>query len=370
MNQRTIRWGILGAANIARKNWKAIRNSGNSIVAAVASRDPARAQQFIDECQLDAPFNPPPLAVGGYQELLSRPDIDAVYIPLPTGIRAEWVIRAAEAGKHILCEKPCGIDASQVRQMLAACDKHRVQFMDGVMFMHSARMPRLRAVLDDGHSVGTIRRITSQFSFFGPEEFLQHNIRVSQELEPLGALGDLGWYNIRFSLMAMSRQLPTHMSGRLLQEYGRGDGQGKVPLEFSGELFFADGASASFYCSFRTQNQQWAIISGTHGSIHVRDFVLPFYGSESAFEVSIPHFYTRGCSFHMEDHNTRYAVAEYSDGEINSQETNMIRTFASLVQSGQLDASWGEIALQTQRVLDGCLRSAREQGRLVAISEV
>src|SRR6185369_7862941 len=109
MPQPLCRWGILGTANIARKNWKAIRNAGNSTVVAVASRDRARAQTYIDECQAHVPFAPAPAACGSYAELLDRRDVDAVYIPLPTGVRKEWVIRAAEAGKHVLCEKPCGV---------------------------------------------------------------------------------------------------------------------------------------------------------------------------------------------------------------------------------------------------------------------
>src|SRR5438105_4658062 len=108
MSDPLCRWGILGTANIARKNWKAIRNAGNATLAAVASRDRRRAQTFIDECQTSVPFAPAPSACGTYEELIERKDVDAVYIPLPTGIRKEWVMRAAAAGKHILCEKPCG----------------------------------------------------------------------------------------------------------------------------------------------------------------------------------------------------------------------------------------------------------------------
>ena len=183
---------------------------------------------------------PAPSACGSYEELLARKDIDAVYIPLPTGIRKEWVIRAAEAGKHVLCEKPCGVDqrrrAAHARRLPP---RTSVQFMDGVMFMHSRRLPLLRQVLDDGHSIGTIRRIASQFSFMAPADFLEQNIRVSSELEPLGCLGDLGWYNIRFSLWTMNEQLPE----RVMRPDARPARPRRQPaslcrLEFSGELFF------------------------------------------------------------------------------------------------------------------------------------
>ncbi|MEY2467177.1 MAG: hypothetical protein QOD03_1698, partial [Verrucomicrobiota bacterium] len=91
-----LRWGILGTAKIARKNWKAIRHSDNSIVTAVASRNVERSRQFIAECQREDSFESMPLAFGSYEELLASREVDAVYIPLPTGLRKEWVIRAAE----------------------------------------------------------------------------------------------------------------------------------------------------------------------------------------------------------------------------------------------------------------------------------
>src|SRR5262249_35915248 len=160
-----------------------------------------------------------------------------------------------------------------LRAMLDACRTTGVQFMDGVMFMHSARLPLLRRVLDDGESVGPLRRIASQFCFAAPAEQFRGNIRMSNDLEPLGCLGGLGWYNLRFALWVMNYQMPERVSGRILAEDG--SGAAPVPMEFSGELFFPGGVSGSFYCSFRTQNQQWAHVSGTGGSVHVPDFVLP-----------------------------------------------------------------------------------------------
>jgi predicted dehydrogenase len=364
MPSSVCRWGILGAANIARKNWKAIRLAENATLTAVASRDPARAKQWLDACQAESPFPVPPAACS-YDDLLKRPDVDAVYIPLPTGVRREWVVRAAGAGKHVLCEKPCGPDAGELRLMLDACAANRVQFMDGVMFMHGKRLPLLRSVIDDGETVGQLRRIATQFTFAAGEQFLTSNIRVSNALEPLGALGDLGWYNIRFSLFVMKYQVPARVSGRMLTEYGTG--AAPVPLEFSGELFWPDGVSASFYCSFNTELQQWAHVSGTKGSIALRDFVLPYFGCESEFIADRPVFNVKGTSYHWESHPKRYAVTEYSDGAVDAQETNMIRTFSGLVLGGRPDPTWGEIALKTQRVLDACLASARSGGTVIEV---
>ena len=99
-----LRFGILGAAGIARKNWKAIFHSGNCEVVAVASRDVERGRKFIVESQAQVPFATTPAVFGSYEELLASPDADAVYVPLPTGLRKEWVMCAAAAGKHVICE--------------------------------------------------------------------------------------------------------------------------------------------------------------------------------------------------------------------------------------------------------------------------
>jgi predicted dehydrogenase len=363
MAARLCRFGILGASNIARKNWDAIRNAPNATLAAVASRSRQRAEQFIAQCQAAAPFTQPPEAME-YEQLIGNRDIDAVYIPLPTGVRKQWVLRTAAAGKHVLCEKPCGSNSSEVAEILAACRASGVQFMDGVMFMHSSRLAAMRRTLDDGQSIGNLRRIMSQFSFLGSDEFLLKNIRTSHELEPLGCLGDLGWYNLRFSLWAMNYQMPTHASGRILSAAGR-SGANQVPIEFAGELLFDGGRSAGFYCSFNAENQQWAIISGTKGALHIQDFVLPFYGSEACYTVSQPHFEIRGCQFNMEGRTHQHSIQEYSNNAPDSQETNLFRHFAELVLSSKPDPTWGEIALKTQRVVDACLQSARQDGKLV-----
>lgn len=370
MSDQAVRWAIMGTASIARKNWKSIWNAENANLVAVASRDSKRADAFIDECQRLVPFATRPEAVAGYESLLARQDIDAVYIPLPTGIRKEWVIRAAESGKHVLCEKPCGCNTEEVQAMVDACRRNHVQFMDGVMFMHSARLSQLRQVLDDGKTIGQLKRISTHFSFLAADDFRKANIRVSSELEPLGCLGDLGWYNIRFILWALGWKNPTSVTGRILAEHGRGDSPAAVPMEFSGELFFSNGASASFYCSFVTEHQQWVHLSGTRGFLTVPDFVLPYFGGEVAFETNNPSFEQFGSDFNMVSHARRIACPEYSSGFPRAQETNLIRNFSQIVCSGQIQPVWSEIALQTQRVMDACLRSARQGSAEVGLPTV
>lgn len=364
-----IRWGILGTANIARKNWKAIRLAGNSTVVAVASRELERSRRFVAECQAEVPMDTVPHAFGFYEELLSCDDVDAVYLPLPTGVRKEWVLRAAKAGKHVVCEKPCASSVADLREMVAACRLHRVQFMDGVMFLHSRRLERLREVLDDGQSVGQVRRIATAFAFRQSPEFFVGNIRTQSALEPHGCVGDLGWYCIRFALWLMNWQMPVEARGRLLAEHRRVDSAAAVPTAFSGELVFAGNVSAGFYCSFLTETEQWAQISGTRGCLRVPDFVLPVAGTEVAFEVQQTRFQVEGCDFRMEAHPRRVAVAEWSHGHASAQEANLFRHFAEQVRSGTLNSMWPESALKTQTVLAACLDSARADGRATPCGE-
>jgi predicted dehydrogenase len=356
----TCRWGILGAAGIARKNWQAIALAGNATLTAVASRSRDRAREFVDRCQAACPHPKAPAAVEGYEELLARTDVDAVYLPLPTGVRKEWVIAAAAAGKHVLVEKPVGVTAGDVREMLAACESRGVQLMDGVMFMHGRRLEALRLALDDGESVGRVRRIATQFSFNGDEAFFRDDIRLHGGLEPHGCLGDLGWYNLRFTQWVMRYERPTHVYARELASAARPDSPSRVPTEMSGELRFRGGVSASFYCSFVTENQQWANVGGTKGFVHVPDFVLPFFGEESRFEVTRSSFEIRGCDFDMQRRSRTVAVAEYSNSHPTSQETRLFRAFSDLVLAKKVDPRWGEIALETQVLVDACRRSARE----------
>ena len=365
MNNPKLRWGLLGTADIARKNWQAIQLSGNGTITAVASRDLERSRRFIAACQTEAPMDEVPQALGSYEDLLASPTVDAVYVPLPTGLRKTWVLRAARAGKHVVCEKPCAPSVADLREMLQACQQHGVQFMDGVMFMHSRRLDLLRQILDDASNLGQVRHIASAFTFRQAPEFFAGNIRMHSELEPLGALGDLGWYCIRFVLWALQWRRPRQVTGHLLSQSRRPDSPADVSTEFSGTLLFDDGVSSDFYCSFLTETEQWVKISGTRGCVELDDFVLPFAGKEVGFDVHHADFQVRGCDFRMEPRPQRYAVAEPSHGHADAQEANLFRHFATQVRSGQLDPDWPEAALKTQLVTCACLDSARAGGRPV-----
>ena len=375
--QAICRWGILGTAAIARKNWKAIRVSGNGTVVAVASRNRQRAEEFIQSCDAEIPMHEKVAAIEGYDAILTREDIDAVYLPLPTGIRKEWVLKAARAGKHVLCEKPIANNLDDAREMIEACAKARVQFMDGVMFEHNARMDSLREAISDCDGFGRLRRIQTHFSFPGDDTFKQSNIRAQSDLEPHGCLGDLGWYCIRFTLAMTGGDLPTHVSARTLRRFGSSLAAGEKeplcdevtgpPAEFSGELFFANGVTAGFYCSFFSSNQQTAVLSGDRGYVCVDDFVLPFRGGQSMWSSHHHDLQIDNCRWNYLSRSRSHAVDQYDSGESNAQEVNMVRELGSIAIRGALQPPLAAVSLATQVVLDACRHSDACDGERIQL---
>ena len=352
--------GFLSTAGIGKKNWKAIFHSGNCVVSAVASRGVEKSRAFIDDCQRECAFEQKPVAFGSYEELLASKQVDAIYFPVPTGLRKEFVLRAAQNGKHILCEKPCASSAAELDQMLDACHQNNVQFLDGVMFMHSSRLAKVRAVLDDHQSVGLIRRISSAFSFYPGEEFFQSNIRANGTLEPAGCLGDLGWYSIRFTLWTLNWQMPVAVSGKILSQSENRPGRPSAPTEFSAELYYPGGVTADFYSSFTAAKQQWAHVSGQKGWLRLPDFVHPFNTYEPAFEVN-EKFITVAS-----DVKCPPGVDPALMGHATSQDTCMWRHFAAQIFTGKFNADWPMWAAKTQKVLDACHESAK-QGKVIEL---
>lgn len=334
----SLRWGILSTARIVRLNWDALLESGAARLVALASRDLAKAESFVDEMQANSPWPEKPVALGSYEALLERADIDAVYIPLPTGIRKEWVLKAAAAGKHVLSEKPCAVSAADLREMIACCEQNGVMFMDGVHFMHDPRFARLGDMLADGESIGDVKRISSAFTYRGGEEFAAQDIRGDASLEPSGCLGDLGWYCLRASLWAMDWQMPVRVSARVLETASHPDGTTAI-MAFSGDLDFPEGATAAFHCSFLSPLQKWLRISGTAGNLYVPDFVRPLPEYDTDWELN-----------HVGEPRSKTLGMK--------SEARMYKTFAAAALADTPDRRWAEYSLKTQILQDACVRSA------------
>ena len=178
----TVRVGIMGCASIARKNARAIIRSERCTLVAVASRELPKADAFCDELKLDRSVrrmgSGDAVSMDSYSHLLVDSNVDAVYIPLPTKLHKEWVSKAAAAGKHILVEKPVGVNAKEVEEMIEACRAANVAFMDGTMFVHHQRFKQVERLFAD--TLWQPKRVTSAFTFAAPIDFLAGgNIRTN-----------------------------------------------------------------------------------------------------------------------------------------------------------------------------------------------
>eukprot|EP00960_Hanusia_phi_P040600 754556-Hanusia_phi.AAC.1 len=131
---KSVGWGILGTADIARKVVRAVSRAANSRLVAIGSRTMERVESWCEQNQIPTDV----VRYGNYEEVLRDGKVDVVYIPLPTSMHKEWVAKAAEAGKHVLCEKPVGMNVQEVEEMIACCQHNNVQFMDGTSSKHEA----------------------------------------------------------------------------------------------------------------------------------------------------------------------------------------------------------------------------------------
>jgi predicted dehydrogenase len=346
---------VLGTANIARKNIRAIGEAAGIVVTAVGSRNPEKAKTYCQEVAL-----PPSTICCSYKEALANPDIDAVYLPLPTALHLEWVSLAAAAGKHILCEKPVAVDPAELKTIESAASS--VVLMDGVMFMHNERLSSIRSSLQGGR-VGKAgaRHVSSCFTFRGSASFFAENIRVKKAGDPLGCLGDLGWYNIRVSLAAFDWAMPSRASGTIASQTDEG-----VPLSMSASLRWDDGRTATFTCSFTHALQQWCRIAGDDAVIAMDDFVIPHHPTTSKFKIVSEDFAEEAafCRRHEEE-----VVIEGG----KPQEVLMWEAFAARVQeaktSGEVPKPSLTYEAMTQLVTDAVLRSARSGGAEVDVAQ-
>jgi predicted dehydrogenase len=255
--RKRLGWGILGAAKINEKLAPAFAKSGYAELRAIASRTPERAREAASELGI-------PIAYGCYEELLADPAIDAVYIPLPNTLHAEWTIRAAERGKHVLCEKPTATTADEAQRMVEACARHGVRLMDGTMWPHHPRTVLARRILDSGR-IGEVQRVHAVFTF-AMRPLDPANIRLQPNLGG-GSLLDLGWYCVYAIRWAFSAE-PVRAFAVTRQAHG-------VDIEATALLTFADGRAASFECGFTMPLRQHVEIVGPEGVLWIRDLWLP-----------------------------------------------------------------------------------------------
>jgi D-xylose 1-dehydrogenase (NADP+, D-xylono-1,5-lactone-forming) len=241
-----LRLGILGTANIARAFITGVRPSATVKVLAVASRDSAKAASFAGEMNL-------PRHYGSYEALLADRDIDAIYNPLPNSLHAEWSIRATEAGKHVLCEKPLAATAAEARAMFEAARRRGVQLVEGYPYRAQPQTLKLKELLDAG-ALGRVQLIQASMGFIMTNAA---NIRLSSDLAG-GALMDIGVYPVSLARM-VAKERPLQVSA--LAQWA----DSAVDRSLAATIEFPGGLLAQVGCTFSTMTYRQALIAGSDG---------------------------------------------------------------------------------------------------------
>ncbi len=316
-------WGILGVAKINHRLLPAFRFAPRAELRAVASRDLERARAAALASDI-------PVAYGGYEALLDDPKIQAVYVPLPNSLHAEWTRKAADRGKHVLCEKPLAPTATEAAEMVEYCHSKGVCLMDGFMWPHHPRTARLRRLLDSG-AIGGVRHVSATFTFPLPPD--PSNIRLQPALGG-GSLLDVGCYPVYGFRWAVGVE-PARVYARARYDHD-------VDVDMVGLAWLPDGRSASFDCGFTQGLRGWMEISGTEGSVFVPEMWVP--GRRANFLVR------------REGRDPEEVVVEGED-----QIAHMIDDFCRAVTEGLPVRPAPDEAVKTLHVLDALARSAREQ---------
>jgi predicted dehydrogenase len=244
-----LRIGILGCAHIARQFSRDVASSRQARVVAVASRDADTAAAFARGQGIGHHY-------GSYEALLSDDEIDAVYVPLPNSLHAEWAIKAAEAGKHVLCEKPLALGCDEARAMFDAAKRHGVMLLEAYPYYFQPQTGAMLELLRQG-AIGRVRSIQASFGFTLSSP--QGNIRMNPELGG-GALLDAGSYPLSLIRLVMGCAPQRVQADASWAESG-------VDMSLAATLYYADGARAQLSCAMDTASHRLAHVVGTQGAI-------------------------------------------------------------------------------------------------------
>jgi predicted dehydrogenase len=326
-----VRWGVLGVARIAvNKVAPALQRGSDSTVAAIASRSLAKAQEAAAQLGI-------PKAYGSYEELLADPDVEAVYNPLPNHLHVPWSVRAAEAGKHVLCEKPVALNAAEARTLLAVRDKTGVLIQEAFMVRSHPQWLAVRELVRGGR-IGELRAIHGFFSYFNRDPSNVRNVATMGG----GGLLDIGCYPVTLSRFLFDSE-PRRVVASLERDPDFG-----VDRLVSAILEFAGGVAA-FTCSTQLVPYQRMQILGSKGRIEVE---IPFNAPLD-----------RPCRIFVDDGRDVFGTGIEATGfETCNQYTLHADLFSRAVRSGGPAPVPLEDAVANMEVLDALVRSASSGG--------
>jgi len=251
-----VRWGMLGTGRIGMRALIPAIQAANATLVALASRDAARAQAAVADL-------PGVRAYGSYEALLDDPTVEAVYIPLPNGLHAEWTMRAAAAGKHVLCEKTLGMSPEETRAMVAACARAGVLLMEAFMYRHHPQIEWALAQVAAGR-VGEVQLVRAGFGFDISSR--PDDIRLVAALGG-GSLLDVGCYALNFARAVYGRG-PESVAARVVTPAGS-----QVERSVAAALDFGAGQLALIDGDFVAPREQFAEVMGARGRLLIP---LPF----------------------------------------------------------------------------------------------
>ncbi|KAG9139031.1 hypothetical protein Leryth_023951 [Lithospermum erythrorhizon] len=352
MSYPEIRFGILGCAEIARKLSRAITLSPQASLHALGSRSLEKAQQYAK----DNNFPSSTILYGSYDEVLDDPNIDAVYVPLPTSLHIKWAVLAANKKKHLLLEKPVALSVEEFDVIVKAVEANGVQFMDSTMWMHHPRTNKMEEFLGSSRLFGDLKSVQSSFTFAAQPDFLDNDIRVKPDLDALGSLGDTGWYCIRAILFAANYEMPKSVQalrGPILNKSG-------VILDCSASLHWEDGKLATFHCSFLANLTMNFTAVGTKGTLTLPDFVLPFEEKEATFNASTESGFNELVTGWLPLPSKHIVATDFP------QEVRMVNEFSRLVQcikkeNAKPEMKWPTLSRKTQLIIDA-VKASIERG--------
>jgi predicted dehydrogenase len=320
-----LRWGILSTASINRLVIPALQASPETELLGVASRDEAKARQYADQWGI-------PRAYGSYEALLTDPDVEVVYISLPNSMHAEWSVRALEAGKHVLCEKPFSRDPAEVERAFDAAAAAERLLMEGFMWRFHPQTLQLQLLVEN---LSPIAAIAAKFGFTAQDPA---DVRLSRDLGG-GALMDVGCYCISAARLLAGE--PERVVGH--QKLG-GDG---VDVHFEGTLMFPGGLEATFECGLDMEEVDELKVDCEAGSVFLDD---PWHGREPVIVLRTP----------LETREIREPTIDPYQAEVE----NLSRAARGV----DLPALGREDAVGQARTIDALYRSAEAGGEPVQVA--
>jgi predicted dehydrogenase len=340
LSEKRVRWGILGCAEVVDFVMApAIQSSRNGCVLAIASRSAARAQSFAERFDV-------PRSYGRYEELLRDPDVQAVYVPLPNSMHGEWTIRAAQAGKHVLCEKPLARNTREAREMVDVCRAQGVLLMEAFAQRFLPQNVLVKRLVDEGR-IGKVLWMTSTHSSSRPRP---EDIRLSHELAG-GVLMDKGCYCVNTARFLMGAE-PVSVFARA--EFGS---ESRVDERMTATLHFPDDRVAQFDSSFRLEGETYYHsyeLFGQTGRIQV----------PSGLTQPEAYYYGEGVNVSI------YVTDAAGTEKIDCPGTHMWRLEAEYLSDRVLDGADidfpCENGLANTKVIDALYASAREN-RVVTV---